>query len=739
MHYGGMHMKKLSITTLAILSILAVLGSVVSAELVSDAVADNQRVNAFSTYTLDVSGNFRDDGNDPAATAVSTYSVSLLNNGNAVDCNVDPITCPSITPQGTVIWAPQKDSIGADADNAEPGVDNKYRIEVTARDSSNPQQQAVLTVDVSVDPVLEITNEPPQNLRTDSTSNNGLYDYTVSVLFSGNPANLIYDFRSANPPPVVNRAREGSLLPADLSQGRIIWKPTQAEAGTRDFIVEVRDPRNNAVAAKRFPLTVEGAVLAVEATRIGDANTKRSNPLSSLVADRNRTGAAAVQISNTGDLPVRVGDVTITIAPEDDAKPRAGESYIDPVLKGFRDAQEEARVEALPLAPGASDAVNIVARIVSNLPAVDSVTLLPRAFKIGTVSVVNEETNQVVNAELNMQAENKLEIDQVEVCKGTNDAAEKCEKPKDGDTVDEAKPFDLFTVAVTIENTYNDEDEDPVIEDVFVKIDSTDPDLDVDDDNEETDIDVDENEVFSEAIIQVEDDADGTSNVVVKTFGRDENGAFHGMKQTFKIKVERSSHEVDIFGARLNPALVSCTPGNRNVQVDVDLRNIGKKKEREVKVEARIERSGLNVLKSESDIEMDKDDENRALLSFSVPETVPPGVYAVEVRSFTDRNQLSDTETVTLTVPDCGFVALPTQEEQEEEEPKEQEEVVVTPTTGTTPAAPATGTTATATPVAKKATKTFTASNAYLGALIAIIVVLLIVGGILVAMIARKQ
>ena len=663
------------------------------------------------------------------------YKVEITNPANGVNCQGNnEANCPTINSNGIVTYTPQKDSVGA-------APNNEFNVRVTATENIQGGVAATQDFSLRVNPVLTITDESfPASLRADQTQNNGVYDYTANVRFSSDSTqHLDFQFRALEV--VANQPT------AEDNTGKLTWTPTQADKGTKNFGLVVVDRRPGGAQQtpeRVFPITVEGASLAIvsEAT-IGGTGQVRSNPLSDTVAERDVSAPGKVVVRNSGDIALNINTVVVAEEVEASHVPKHQGDAVNGYNLSFKDAGEKARVEALVLTPGATADIDVTARVVKDFPAIDSTTLLPAAFKIGKVTVTSvEDVNTPLVAQVTMQAENKLELDQIELCREGSDGTERCEKPDDGETVDELKPFDRLSVAVTVENKFADEDDDPVLEDVLVEVETSDSkDIDVDDDNEESDIDPDESEVFDEASIDVEDDADGTSTVKIRAFGTDENGALHGQKADIKLKVERDSHEIDISSIRLNPAVVSCDASSRNVQADVELRNIGKKKERDVKVEVRVERGNFNVFKSEKDIEMDKDDEHRSLLNFNVPTNVEPGVYAVEVKSFYKRSQVSHTETTPITVPDCGFTTgtsttPPPATQQPAEETSEEEVEVQTGSTGNTQA---TGAVATATPVVTTAKKTsFGGNSTYVAALVAVIVVLLIIGGVLVALIARR-
>ena len=582
----------------------------------------------------------------------------------------------------------------------------------------------------SVSALQGIDNAPPTALKNDG-NNNGVYEYAAVV--SANvqlPAGARFSFhRDVANAPVL---QEGNVE-ADRTI-RIQWRPVPADIGIRNYILDVVDPNNNnqvIATTDSFALTVEGAVLVVNDVLLGGSGSEgeRTNPRADDEIDKiAKKVIKDMSVQNTGDLPLTLQPNGISFRLQRDA----GVPDVDYHVEILNQAEFAGAV----IAPGTDKKARIQGEIVAGLHAVDTLTTLqPKQWTLGTVTVTPIVGIAPKEATVKMQAENMLEVKKIEVC--ATGVTERCKRYDKGDTVENLKPNDRLSITVIVENNFDDKSNLDIDGKVEIDTDDTDV-IDLDENDEEDSVETNTETEF-ELSAAIEDDADGTGTLQIMVSGTDGNDALHGEKWDLKFKVEREAHEIAISGMRLNPTLVSCNQGSRDVQLEIDVRNIGKKKEREVKVEIEANRGDFKLQKSESDIEVDKNDELPVRFSFTVPVEVAPGTYPIEIKTFTKRTLLSDTETTTLTVPDCGFITPAPESEPQDDEQKREDEVVVTaPSAGTAVPAPA-GTVATATPVAKKATKTFTASNAYIGALVAIIVVLLVIGGILVAMIVRKQ
>lgn len=590
----------------------------------------------------------------------------------------------------------------------------------------------------SVSALQGIDNAPPTTLKNDVPSNNnGIYEYDAQI--SQNvvvPAGSTYIFRLDN---VGAPALQEGNVDVDKII-RIRWTPTRADVGTRNYILEVVDNADNPldppVSTERFPITIEGAKLSVSNVLLGASGSdgERFNP----DADDFNSAAAKpkkakdLTITNTGDLPATIQSVAINTQ-LDAQLPTQDIGAYDLVITN------QNQLNNFLIGAGETKLVNVAGVLVETLPAVDDkINLQQKAWNVGKVAIAMAVIDRLVPVQgdglVQMQAQNMLEVKKIEVC--ATGVTERCKRYDKGDTVENLKPNDKLSITVIVENNFDDKSNLDMDGKVEIDTDDTDV-IDLDENDEEDTVETNTETEF-ELSAAIEDDADGTGTLVIRVSGTDDNDALHGEKWDLKFKIEREAHEIAITSIRMNPTLVSCNQGSRDIQLEIDVRNIGKKKEREVKVEIQADRGHFKLQKSESDIEVDKNDELPVRFTFNVPVEIEPGTYPIEVNTYTKRTLLSESETTTLTVPDCGFVAPASEPEPQDQQKKEDEVVVTTPSAGTTAAGPA-GTVATATPVAKKATKTFTASNAYIGALVAIIVVLLVIGGILVAMIVRKQ
>ncbi len=337
--------------------------------------------------------------------------------------------------------------------------------------------------------------------------------------------------------------------------------------------------------------------------------------------------------------------------------------------------------------------------------------LKPQAFSIGAITINAGSTTKNIN--LNMQAVNQLELK-----RATLECGDKSKRVKDGTDFDELKPDSSCTITIEAENNFNDKDSnndktgDIDFKDADVEIEVDDSDFDVDEDDSVDPDPEDFDDVTFDFDIDEEVD-DGTYDLIIRTIGQDDNGAWHGDIWEVNLKVERLKHDLQIKNAVMNPEKMDCKGGK--LKVDAKIINLGTRDEDDVIIELEIEDLDLSTKKS--GIELDENDYTRLSFTLDIPEDTEDGVYVVYLNTYFDGIAPSNTKTFTLAIDACEVV--------EPEEPTEPA-TVITPTTPTTP------NTQPAAPSSRVRTSDddgFTSSSTYLGLLgilIAVIVVIII-------------
>ncbi len=504
--------------------------------------------------------------------------------------------------------------------------------------------------------------------------------------------------------------------------------PGFTDAGSYSVVIEATDDMgtpgddtDDEDATLLFTLTVNPAtpsssLLVVSDVALGSARQVRSNPEADDAEDQDVFVTGSFTIRNDGPDSI------------------TGIAVIKSALLG---SESDYSLTGVPssLAPGASATVGIEARVHKELDAVDedAKKVAPLVAQL-TVTGNMAGTTLSQTRDVTMEAENQLEIKKLNVCVNGS-----CDTVRDGDKVEDLKPGDRIDVTFRVENKYKDNDaENLEILDVTAFILVEEGEFDVDEDDDIGDMGPDEEEEVTLSF-DVEDDAeDRTVTMLAWVEGEDENGARHGELFEIELEVKRERHEVSLRDVRLEPDTLSCNEGgDQTVVLSLELQNTGRDDEDEAAVE--IENSDLGISKVERDIVIDQDDRDRKSYTLRVPSGARSGLYALSVKSFTRRDDLSDSDDVILTVPTCAAPVAPEMPDPEPAEDAEDEEVVVVtgPAPDTTSAVPAlTG--AVAAPVTSSSGKV-TNNGMYVALLVAIIVVLVIIGVMLVNALAKRN
>ncbi len=422
-------------------------------------------------------------------------------------------------------------------------------------------------------------------------------------------------------------------------------------------------------------LTTSTAKLTVSDVFVGGDNQEKSNP----DEDEIVRASKAFTVSNTGSETVT--SITITST--------ANEKY--------NVTFEPSTI--VSLAPGASQSITMTIEINEETDAFFPSRDDPqddRKLDIGDVVATGTAGSQSVTGtgNLQVQTENKLEIDRVRVYK--NDASSK--SLDDGETYESVKPGDKIKIEVTASNKFSSSS-NVRIKDVEFTAESDDSDFNVD---ESTTIGtVNEASKKTDSIeFTVDDDADGTYEVKITLQGDDDYGATHGEQRTIRIKVEKEDQEILIKSAEPSKSELSC---DRTFTMSMRVENTGNDDSDEVVFTVKSSALGIDYRKIGLDLQ--SGDDYTASLPFTVASTVKAGTYYIDVDTFFDYTAFedgdrTDTKQITILVKACepettsgstssgtstsGSSSTGTTTQKPTEEVEVVQEPVVQPTTGTT-------------------------------------------------------
>ena len=225
---------------------------------------------------------------------------------------------------------------------------------------------------------------------------------------------------------------------------------------------------------------------------------------------------------------------------------------------------------------------------------------------------------------------------------------------------DDIKPGDTVDIELRLENDFSSSS-DPEISDIDVDV--TIFDIDDGDELEFEEDDFDLNPGRSETIrfdfiVPDEVKDDRNYEVIATALGVDSTGRTYEAVTRGFIRIEKEKHRVHIKDLTVSPSLLTCSD---RVSVSVDIVNRGKNDENNARVTIESPSLGINEKYS---FELDKSpsssdfDLERSFL-FNVP-SAAFGEHTITVNTYYGTNQLSETESRTITVSECPNVVAKT-------------------------------------------------------------------------------
>jgi len=254
---------------------------------------------------------------------------------------------------------------------------------------------------------------------------------------------------------------------------------------------------------------------------------------------------------------------------------------------------------------------------------------------------------------------------------------------EDGDSIrEEAKPGSTVEFTIEVYNNFTNS-EDIEIEDVQVTV--TIQDIDdgdeIEEEAKEFDIDADDTEKVKIKIeIPWEVDED-TYDVLIEVEGDTRNNGSHEAKMDLDIDVEKKDNEVIFLRHDLTPSEIACS---RTTQLSTSILNIGNDEQEDASLEVSNAALGINFRETFdlSDDPFDEDSKFRKTFTFTIEDSVSPGVYPIISKITFDDGSDTESKTADLLVRSCEALKPAVEEEEEEED---NEVVVVQPPVTTTP------------------------------------------------------
>lgn len=262
------------------------------------------------------------------------------------------------------------------------------------------------------------------------------------------------------------------------------------------------------------------------------------------------------------------------------------------------------------------------------------------------------------NLSIKVYGESKLIVEDLKVYRN-NDRYSDIDEDDVDDTmdVDEVRPGDTLKFSITLENTFDEDDDDIDIEDIDIEwnvVDFDDGD-DMEGDEEISKIKSEEKETVEfEFDVPYALDSD-SYDMTIEIQGEDEDGDDHQITLTFEIEIDRIDDEVRITRASLANDKLSC---DRTTSLQVEITNVGEDDQDEAVLTIKNTDLGIDVKQKNIDVESGTDD-NEYTKTVSIDAAdIAPGTYTIRVSAYYDEDQYDDddpddVEDVTLTVSEC--------------------------------------------------------------------------------------
>jgi hypothetical protein len=424
---------------------------------------------------------------------------------------------------------------------------------------------------------------------------------------------------------------------------KFTWTPDYSAAAVytmtytaTDDNVLVGDSSDDIIASQNFVVTVNNfqPLSITENVLLGGPDQTRSNPDADDAEWKTVYAEKTFTITNNGGLPVDISGITSTAV-----------SKYNVTFTGV----------PATIAANASVTVTVKGFVPKELASFfpTRTDYNDRKNDIGDINVATTTSGvAALTANLFMEAENKLNLNKLYVyVDGDSNRIN-----EDGKEVTDIKPGAEIEVTATLENKYDDGDNENLdIENIEMTVEIDDSDVEVDESVDFDDLaateDAEQSITFT---LDQEDVEETTYKMYVTINAEDENGAVMGYKYAVDLDIKKKTHDIAVTDVSVTPDTGACP---KTARLQFTLVNIGKHNEEEVSY--KIDSPLLGISKTEYDLELDsRDDITRSIV---IPlDGVKAGDYDIELSAYYDRNSLTGSETATLSVAACTVPAATT-------------------------------------------------------------------------------
>ena len=378
-----------------------------------------------------------------------------------------------------------------------------------------------------------------------------------------------------------------------------------------------------------------------QSLNLGGDNQKASNLESERVDAHNVFVEKSLRITNTDANPITGLNVTLEGA--------NGFSLVG-------DLNLSATLPQTTIAGGNSLDITVRSRVPDRLDAINQSTFKATAPQIAVLTfrgLLANGSQSLVTTSVNMQRKNMLQINDIDVCVETD-----CEDAGTDAVIQNVKPGDQVDIEVSVTSLFSTgDDEDLDIQDVELSF-AIDEDEFTEDENEDLgDLGARDEDVHT-FTIDIPDDLDsGIYDVFITVIGRDENGAFQGDMNEFKLDIDRKSHDVTLQSLLVNPQTVNLC-NQRRFTLTITTQNIGESDEDKARLIIR--NSDLGIDRTIGPFLLEQDRKRADTLTFDVPSNINGGDFTILAKSFFDTDKQTDEEGVVVDLESCQAQQTPT-------------------------------------------------------------------------------
>ncbi len=373
---------------------------------------------------------------------------------------------------------------------------------------------------------------------------------------------------------------------------------------------------------------------------LGGDNQKASNIESERVDAHNVFVEKSLRITNTDANPITGLNVTLEGA--------NGFSLVG-------DLNLSATLPQTTIAGGNSLDITVRSRVPDRLDSINQSTFKATAPQIAVLTfrgLLANGSQSLVTTSVNMQRKNMLQINDIDVCVETD-----CEDAGTDAVIQNVKPGDQVDIEVSVTSLFSTgDDEDLDIQDVELSF-AIDEDELTEDENEDLgDLGARDEDVHT-FTLDIPDDLDsGIYDVFITVIGKDENGAFQGDVNEFKLDIDRKSHDVTLQSLLVNPQTVNLC-NQRSFILTITTQNIGESDEDEARLIIR--NSDLGIDRTIGPFLLEQDRKRTDTLTFDVPSNINGGDFTILAKSFFDTDKQTDEEGVVVDLESCQAQQTP--------------------------------------------------------------------------------